>query len=93
MRDPQAAPGSSPSNDYLPYVRPPFPVAWARRHGEGRVYYTALGHREDVWTNPVFQRMLVGAIEWTGRRVDAEVAPNLREATPGAYTLPPVRGK
>lgn len=90
MRDPKAAAGKTPANGYLPYVRPPFPVAWARLHGEGRVYYTALGHREDVWTNPVFQRMLVGAIEWTGRRLEADVAPNLAEATPGAYTLPPV---
>lgn len=26
-----------------------FPVSWARSQGKGRVFYTALGHREDVW--------------------------------------------
>lgn len=26
-----------------------WPVAWARNHGKGRVFYTSLGHREDVW--------------------------------------------
>lgn len=26
-----------------------FPVSWARSQGEGKIFYTALGHREDVW--------------------------------------------
>ncbi len=26
-----------------------FPVSWARSQGKGRIFYTALGHREDVW--------------------------------------------
>jgi type 1 glutamine amidotransferase len=26
-----------------------FPVSWAREEGQGRVFYTSLGHREDVW--------------------------------------------
>lgn len=26
-----------------------WPVAWARRHEKGRVFYTSLGHREDIW--------------------------------------------
>ena len=25
-----------------------FPLAWTRDHGKGRVFYTALGHRDDV---------------------------------------------
>ena len=38
------------------YRRPPYPATWARMHGKGRVFYTSMGHREDVWTNPIFQR-------------------------------------
>ena len=50
------------------YKRPPFPLAWARREGKGRVYYNAMGHRDDVWTSERFQQMLAGAIAWaTGR--------------------------
>jgi uncharacterized protein len=30
------------------YKRPPFPIAWARTEGKGRVYYNAMGHREDI---------------------------------------------
>ncbi len=26
-----------------------YPVAWTKMHGKGRVFYTSLGHREDVW--------------------------------------------
>lgn len=26
-----------------------FPVSWCKMFGEGRVFYTSLGHREDVW--------------------------------------------
>ncbi|HYG23841.1 MAG TPA: ThuA domain-containing protein [Verrucomicrobiae bacterium] len=26
-----------------------FPVAWTREYGQGKVFYTSLGHREDIW--------------------------------------------
>ena len=41
------------------------PVAWTRIHNGGRVFYTSLGHREDVWTNPKWQQHLMGGIAWT----------------------------
>ncbi len=44
------------------------PIAWSRTYGAGRVFYTALGHREDVWTSPWFQQHLAGAIAWSLRR-------------------------
>ncbi|MEM7231686.1 MAG: family 16 glycoside hydrolase [Planctomycetota bacterium] len=39
-----------------------YPVAWCRRYGKGNVFYTSLGHREDVWTNPVYQQHLGSGI-------------------------------
>jgi type 1 glutamine amidotransferase len=36
-------------NDPNKQVPGDWPVAWARNHGKGRVFYTSLGHREDVW--------------------------------------------
>ena len=57
------------------------PVAWSRMQGKGRVFYTSLGHREDVWDptfkdkdgsrkNPPevakqFQQHLLGGILWS----------------------------
>lgn len=74
----------------VPYKRPPYPNTWARVHGKGRVFYTALGHREDVWTNPIFQNVLFGALAWTTGDVDADVAPNIEKVTPECWKLPPV---
>ena len=71
------------------YQRPPYPTTWARREGKGRVWFTAMGHREDVWTNPIFQEILVGGIKWTLGEASAEVPANLKEAAPHAYTNPP----
>lgn len=41
-----------------------YAIAWCRYYGKGRVFYTALGHREDVWRDPKFQRHLLGGILW-----------------------------
>ncbi|HIQ20924.1 MAG TPA: ThuA domain-containing protein, partial [Planctomycetes bacterium] len=46
------------------YRRPDYPCTWARMHGQGRVFYTSLGHREDVWTNPFFQTIVLGGLNW-----------------------------
>jgi hypothetical protein len=48
-----------------------------------------MGHREDVWTNPIFQDILVGGVKWALGDVQAEVPANLNEVAPGAYTNPP----
>jgi len=26
-----------------------YPIAWSKEYGKGRVFYTSLGHREDIW--------------------------------------------
>jgi len=71
------------------YQRPPYPSTWARMQGKGRVFYTSMGHREDVWTNPVFQTLLMGGLDWALGRVEADVTPNLAKVTPEAGVLPP----
>ncbi|HEY0073318.1 MAG TPA: ThuA domain-containing protein [Abditibacteriaceae bacterium] len=79
----------APAMKGIEYQRPPFPSTWARQEGMGRVWYTALGHREDVWTNPLFQDILVGGIKWATGDVKADVTPNLKTAAPQAMTNPP----
>jgi hypothetical protein len=64
------------------YQRGPYPATWARVYGQGRVFFTSMGHREDVWTNPKFQSILLGGINWALRNVDADVTPNLETAAP-----------
>ena len=64
------------------YDRPPVPATWARTYGKGRVFYTSLGHREDVWGNPIFQQIAYAGLAWAMGNVDADVTPNFDEATP-----------
>jgi type 1 glutamine amidotransferase len=69
------------------YKRPPFPATWARMHEKGRVYYTSLGHREDIWTNPMVQEVILGAFAWVLGQIDADIPPNINEVTPEANKL------
>jgi type 1 glutamine amidotransferase len=66
--------------DKKPDVRDPspgvYPMAWCKEYGKGRVFYTSLGHREDVWDpnwpdrkNPkevaeAYQQHILNGIKW-----------------------------
>jgi type 1 glutamine amidotransferase len=70
------------------YQRGAFPETWARMDGKGRVFYTSMGHREDVWQKPEYLGLLVGAMSWITGRVNAEVPANIKEVTPAADPKP-----
>jgi uncharacterized protein len=72
-----------------PYDRPAYPETWAHLYGKGRVFYTSMGHREDMWANPVFLDALTGGINWAVHKVNADLTPNLDQVAPKASTLPP----
>jgi uncharacterized protein len=38
------------------------PLAWAKAHGAGRVFYTALGHRDELWRDAPYQQHVLGGI-------------------------------
>lgn len=84
----QVTEGMKTSGGDWMYSRPDFPETWARMHGKGRVFYTSMGHREDVWENPMYQGLLLGALGWATGKVDADVTPNVAQVTPG-YKTPP----
>jgi uncharacterized protein len=71
-----------------PYARPPYPSTWARMYGKGRVFYTNMGHRDDMWQSALFQSVLTGGISWAVGRVDADVTPNIDQVAPQANVLP-----
>ena len=66
------------------YNRPPYPATWARQHGKTRAFYTSLGHREDVWTNPVFEKIAMGGLAWALGDLQADVTPNIEKVAPRA---------
>jgi len=52
-----------------------FAVAWTKRYGKGRVFYSTLGHDIESWDNPIISDMYFQAIRWSlglvGDRGDA----------------------
>ena len=78
-----------------------WPLAWKRFYGEGRVFYTALGHEASAWQDLRYQRILTNAILWSMRmspRSRCSCAPSLSITSPGktstaagAVSLAPAR--
>lgn len=69
-----------------------FPVSWVREQGKGRVFYTSLGHREDVWDddakipnrlNPPevaqqYQKHILGGIRWALGLAEGSAKPQVK---------------
>jgi len=45
------------------------PLAWTRDQGEGRVFYTALGHAAQAYDDPAFREHLRGGISWAAQAI------------------------
>jgi type 1 glutamine amidotransferase len=75
--------GKRADNDYA--------ISWCRNFGEGRVFYTSLGHREDVWTNPTYQAHLLGGLLWALGLAAGDATPGLPK--PGNEFTPLFDGK
>ena len=71
------------------YQRAPYPVAWARMHGKGRVFYMAMGDRPENWKNDFFLNLLGGGIRWAIGDATADLTPNLKQVAPGYAEIPP----
>lgn len=71
------------------YQRAPYPVTWARMHGKGRVFYTAMGDRPENWKNEFFLNLLAGGIRWSIGDASAQLDANLKQAAPGFAEIPP----
>ena len=52
-----------------------FALTWVRPYGQGRVFYTALGHFEQTWRDPRFQRMMLDAMRWTTGLTEGDADP------------------
>ena len=64
------------------YNLPNYPVIWTMQKGNGRVYYNAMGHREDVWDDATFQQMIVDAATWALGEGELDSEPNFKEVVP-----------
>lgn len=55
-----------------------FAVAWVKRYGKGRVFYSTFGHREEVWDRPDIQSMYREAVKWAMGMVEGDASPRPR---------------
>lgn len=65
-----------------------FGVTWVRTHGKGRVFYCSLGHREEIYWNPLVLRHYLAGIQFALGDLEADtkpipLAPPARGAVPG----------
>ncbi|MBI3684657.1 MAG: ThuA domain-containing protein [Acidobacteria bacterium] len=63
-----------------------FALAWIRNYGQGRVFYTALGHFEDTWLDARFQKMLENALLWLVGEKEADASPGGSTPQPNAVS-------
>jgi len=54
-------------------------LAWIHTFDKGRVFYTALGHRDEVWADPRFQEHLLGGLRYIFFIENADATPSAAE--------------
>ncbi len=52
-----------------------YAVSWCREEGKGKVFYTSLGHRNEVWKDEKFQQHLFGGLAWATGQAKGDATP------------------
>ena len=52
------------------------PIAWCKRMGKGIMWYTAMGHTEESFKDPLFLKHVLGGIELAAGRKVGDLTPN-----------------
>ena len=60
-----------------------FPLAWAKKYGQGRVFYGSFSHATELWDRRDIQLMYLEAIKWSLGLTDAEPTPHLLRGSSG----------
>lgn len=53
-----------------------FPISWIHEFGMSKIFYTSLGHREDIYTNPVILKHYLAGIQYALRDLKASDEPS-----------------
>jgi type 1 glutamine amidotransferase len=64
------------------YQRAPYPATWAKKFGNGRVFYTSMGHKPEVWNDPTFQKVVIAGLNWAAGNTKFEPSPNIQQVSP-----------
>ncbi len=52
-----------------------FGLAWVKTYGKGRVFYSAIGHRTEIWWNETILRFYLDGIQFAMGDIDAPAEP------------------
>ncbi|QEL15926.1 ThuA domain-containing protein [Limnoglobus roseus] len=52
-----------------------YALSWCKEEGKGKVFYTAFGHKKEVWKDPAFQQHLFGGLNWAVGKVPGDATP------------------
>jgi type 1 glutamine amidotransferase len=52
-----------------------YPISWVDTYGEGHIFYGSLGHREDIWWNPVILQHYLAGIQFALGDLEADATP------------------
>jgi uncharacterized protein len=63
----QAPRGNRKDKDYA--------LAWVKEYGKGKVFYTALGHRPEVWKDARFQKHMLGGLRYVMGLEEGDATP------------------
>ena len=53
-------------------------LAWVQQYGRGRVFYTALGHRDELWKDERFRKHVLGGLRYVLGLEDADATPSAK---------------
>ena len=53
-----------------------FALAWIKQQGKGRVFYSAIGHRTEIWWNPQILSFYLDAIQFAAGDLPADTTPS-----------------
>lgn len=59
-----------------------FPIAWIRREGRGRVFYTSLGHNPEIYRTPQLLQHFLDGIQYALGDLPADATPSARLKAP-----------
>jgi type 1 glutamine amidotransferase len=60
-----------------------YPLVWAKRYGQGRVFYGSFSHATELWDRRDIQLMYFEAVKWSLGLTDAEPSPHPLRAAAG----------
>lgn len=57
------------------------PITWCHAQGQGRSFYTGLGHTAESYTDPAFRTLLLGAVRYASGQAPGDCAPDAAGGT------------